>query len=157
AGPTVVQERATLVIPSDAALGAGGPLTLGGTLSLAGAWTTARPVIVNNLFGEPVVIATNGFDATINGTVSAPFFFETLQKAGAGRLTLTAESPFAGTLEVRTGELRLSGQGAVRAPTADVEVGATLTFDNTGTNVNGRLTPGTNFFLTGGELRLLGA
>src|SRR5205807_4874130 len=86
-------------------------------------------------------------------TAGAP---PTLTKAGTGTLTLTGNSPFAGTVAVSAGGLTLSGANGrlAGASAATVAAGAALTLDSTTANNADRFSGPVT--LTGGSFTLLG-
>ncbi len=78
------------------------------------------------LGGATFTTGAGGVDALFSGTIDGT---GNLVKTGAGRLDLTGDSPFAGSVTVADGRLRVSGNlGA-----ADVGVGSGATIEGTGT------------------------
>jgi autotransporter-associated beta strand protein len=117
--------NATLKFGSDAALGNGGGLNLGGSIGLTGPWTTSRPINIS--VANPSIIGqidTGGFDATWNGPMTGTAQF---LKAGAGTLTLgSTANAFNGQFTVAAGRLNVDGilPGSVNAFT--INAGAAL-------------------------------
>lgn len=112
-------------------------------------------------------INTNGFSIALNGGLSGiggefgtnnTQNSNTLTKTGLGTLTVSADSTFAGVLELAGGTFSLNGGGKL-LELAELEAGAgtTMTLDNTATNVTDRLGDANPITLSsGGTLRLIG-
>ncbi|HEV7402964.1 MAG TPA: autotransporter-associated beta strand repeat-containing protein [Chthoniobacteraceae bacterium] len=147
-GP-VYLSNGRLEIPDDTALGGGDVLAFDGvgTLGLLGAWNTGREIYVPG----NGAIDTNGFSANVSGLVTGT---GALVKTGAGSLTLSASSPWTGTLAVNAGTLRLAGQGQLRSTSYTVSA-AELQLDNTAAALS-RLTGNATVTLKDGTLSLLG-
>jgi len=123
-------QAGTLVLSHAAAL-AGSTLDLRtsdtGTVAFGAAETT---YLVGGLTGDRrldaaggvLVVGGNGSSTTFSGTIENG----TLQKAGAGTLTLAAANAVSGTVTVEAGTLAAAAPGALAAATADVGAGATL-------------------------------
>jgi fibronectin-binding autotransporter adhesin len=151
-GPTIIFGASTVNISDDSALGSG-PLIMDvptGTLRLQGAWTTNRAVEAGG------ILDTNGFDAVLNGLLVRNEGESGLTKAGAGMLTIGADSGYRASVTVNGGTVRLSGVGAIDASAVAVNAGTQFRLDNTATAVSGRLTRATGITLTGAQFTLLG-
>ncbi|HEY1375489.1 MAG TPA: autotransporter-associated beta strand repeat-containing protein, partial [Gemmataceae bacterium] len=136
-----------------------GPITLnGGTLQPTTAAAFTRPLRVN----ASSTIDVGGLNPTFSGPISTLGYTAAagtppaLTKAGTGTLTLTADSPFAGTVTVSAGGLTLGGATGrlAGAAAATVAAGASLTLDNTAANNNDRFAGPVT--LTGGSFTLAG-
>ncbi|MHA3772628.1 autotransporter-associated beta strand repeat-containing protein [Verrucomicrobiota bacterium sgz303538] len=157
AGPTLVY--GDVAIQSDASLGTNSRLVLtdssgtAGGLRLLGPWNSSRTIEVNGLGAR---LNTNGFDARWDGPVTASASSNArFAKAGNGTLTLTANSPFDGSLTVERGVMRLTGDGQI-APTSVTLRGGELLFDNTTTAISNRLSGVVETNPLGGRFTLLG-
>ncbi|RCS24840.1 autotransporter outer membrane beta-barrel domain-containing protein [Phyllobacterium salinisoli] len=133
AGGTFIN-AGTLSVSSNGNLGAdaGGITFNGGTLENTAAFTTsARPVIVNASGGTFKTDA----NLTLAGAISGPAGATgDLTKTGAGKLILTADGNYSGTMTVAQGELSFGNAGSGGAGTAGSIAGpivnnAALTFD----------------------------
>lgn len=158
-----------LAVTSDAALGNGGDVVLaGGTLRTDAAFSINRHI---NLTASSTIY-TNGADLTIHGPISSDGLSQTttLVKTGSNNLTLTANNPFRGPVQVGTrefhgdqtsftngGTLTLAGpHGSLASATAyTVNTASSLVLDNTAANRVNRLGIST-VTLNGGSLTLLG-
>ncbi|GJD46728.1 hypothetical protein AFCDBAGC_4612 [Methylobacterium cerastii] len=128
------------------ALPAGTTLIVAGAGSLDLAGTNQSVAALNgdgrvSLGGATFTVGSNGGNALFSGTIDGT---GALVKAGAGRLDLTGNSPFAGSVTVAEGHLRVGGNlGA-----ADVSVASGAIIEGTGTlgglNIRsgGRVAPG---------------
>lgn len=123
AGGTTVN-GGTLAVFSDAALGSGGGLlTLNGTtLRTLGTFVSARNVLLNG----PAVIHTNGNDAVLSGVVSGA---GSLNKAGAGTLTLNGDNTYTGGTVVSGGTLRLGDDDVLSGGSLSTSAGAVFDLD----------------------------
>jgi autotransporter-associated beta strand protein len=149
-GTTNVEGK--LTISSDAALGSG-PLRLAsvpetlGLLTLAGPWTTSRPVEIGVTSSPtfPDTIDTAGFDAALNGPLTSGVgATPSLIKIGAGNLSIADAATYMGDLFVNGGTVSINSA----MPAGGVlSVGINGTLAGTGTiqrmaTVNGTLAPG---------------
>lgn len=123
-GGTTINEG-TLIISQDSNLGLSAPLTITGgtTLQAAGSFALAADRIVN-LSGGISIIDTGAFSPSIAGTIMG---IGTLQKNGAGTLTLTGTNSYSGGTIVNAGTL----QGTTSSLQGNIQVagGATLQFN----------------------------
>ena len=127
-GTTVA--AATLLVSSDANLGAGGAtLTLnGGTLENSTSFTLARPVIMGN-FG-PAFGGTFQTDAGANLTVAGQISGATdLIKTGAGTLILTDANVYGGVTRIDGGTLQVGNGGTSGSISDQVNDDGTLVFN----------------------------
>ncbi|WGD31063.1 autotransporter domain-containing protein [Ancylobacter sp. WKF20] len=110
-------------VAADSALGAvtGGVTLAGGTLAMTASFQTERLFAVSPPGGTLDVAA--GQTVTLDGALSGS---GSLVKAGAGTLTMTADSSFSGPTTVLTGTLGLYGASLAASPVT-VAGGATLT------------------------------
>ncbi len=149
-GPTIVQ--GALAFASDAALGNGGALELGGTaprLRLDGPWTSARSITINGT----ATLDTNGFDAVWRGELLNTT--GSLTKRGLGTLTLESDTLFTSTLTAAGGMMLLNGNGATNGGFS-VNSGATIRFDNTTNAMADRIGDASTLTLGSGRIELLG-
>ncbi|MEO8350361.1 MAG: autotransporter-associated beta strand repeat-containing protein, partial [Chthoniobacteraceae bacterium] len=148
-GPTIV--HGAITFSSDAALGDGGVLELGGTaprVRLDGDWTTARNIVLSG----PATLDTTSFDATWNGTVLT--VGGGLTKRGEGTLVLTAASAFSGTITSAEGTVLVNANGALGSFTA--ASGGIFRFDNGMTSSSDRVGDSRTVTLGGGRIEFLG-
>jgi autotransporter-associated beta strand protein len=128
----------TVQFTGDGNFGSGSITLNGGTLQPTTATTFTRALQVN----ASSTIDVGGQSPTFSGAISTLGYTlaagspPTLSKAGAGTLTLTANSPFVGPVTVAAGTLTLSGANGrlANAVTATVNPGAGLVLDNTAAN-----------------------
>jgi autotransporter-associated beta strand protein len=163
-GP-VVASGGTIVINSDAALGAGRDLVLSDSIvQLAGPWTTSRDIRLTSFVGSgpgPSTVNTAGFDAQWNGAIIGS---EPLMKVGTGTLTLTAPSPFyepppntgSAQVIVTGGALALAESAILKAAEFDVFGGARLVSDQSGATSISHFNRGSRVTLSGGEFAVEG-
>lgn len=163
-GPTIIFSN--VAVNSDSNLGTGTDIVMaGGYLRNDGPFTTSK----NMTLTGSTRLFTNGADATINGTINAHIGALAIVKTGTNNLTLTANNPFNGSLQigdtatlgtmdhfVTGGTMALSGaNGALPSATAAAVLSSsTLTLDNVGANNTNRLSG--NVSLGGGTLNFLG-
>jgi fibronectin-binding autotransporter adhesin len=127
-------------------LGLGGGTTNTPTLRFDAAdITIARPVSI----GGHIALNTNGFDATISGTMTTGQSSYNLTKTGAGVLTLTGTNTHFATTQVSGGTLRVNGVLAFFSTAGGVNVNNGGTLGGSGTidrvvtvNNGGTLAPG---------------
>ena len=120
-GGTMLQ-GGVVSLASSGAIGASGPIEFnGGTLQYTGANTddySGRIVSVNS---RPISIDTNGESVTyLTGLTGAG---TTLEKLGAGTLTLSGSSSYDGGTTVGGGTLEVSASGVINHAGADLVVG----------------------------------
>jgi autotransporter-associated beta strand protein len=138
-------------VTADNNLGAAsGALTFnGGALQLGAAFNTARDVVLNS-----GTIDTNGFNTTFSGAFSGA---GGLTKQGAGILTLSGASAYAGPTSVDAGTLQAGAANAF-APTSAFTIASGSTLDLNSFNQTigslagaGALTLGSATLTTGGD------
>jgi autotransporter-associated beta strand protein len=145
-GPTVL--GGDVIIDRDEALGSG-ELRGEGTLHLAGPWISSRRIALDG----SLTIDTSGHDSTLSGLLNGRV---PLTKSGAGTLSLTAASPFAGSIQIAGGTLRLSGEGSMRSGSIRIASGGRLLLDYSGGEEESRLLDTSSLIVEGGELALAG-
>ena len=147
AGGTVLQGGVVHVASDDNLGGAGGALTFtGGTLRLGAGMTSGRTVSL-----QTGAVDTNGFDATLSGTIgdyyygysSDPYAKGELTKTGEGTLTLTGHNTYRGGTTIEGGAVRVGADdnlGAYAGNSGALTLdGGALRFDHgfaTGRNVS---------------------
>ena len=164
AGTTTVSSGATLDLNGQTITE---PLTLAGAgLANIGATNTLGALI--NTSGTPAVVnatvalgasssigsrsLTGGGAITLGGVVSGTIF----NKVGGNTVTLTAANTYTGVGTVQLGTLTLSGAGTVTTENSMVvNPTATLTLDNTATNIASRL-GSKKLVLIGANFNILG-
>lgn len=123
-----------------------------GTLAVGSGGTTGAfgsGLVTNNatllLNRSNAVTIANGIEGT-----------GVLIKAGSGTTSLTAVNTYTGETQVNQGGLTLSGSGTATDSAFTINQGGTLTLDNSGTNVNDRLSNSADLTLSGGQFIIIG-
>jgi filamentous hemagglutinin family protein len=164
--------QGTVIISADADLGAGSGATnitlFGGTLR-----TTATFVLNSNrgimLKGSATIFTDPATTLTYNGVISGP---KSLTKDGTGALLLGGTNTYAGSTTVNAGALTMSGANsyagattinsgsltfsgangaAVNSVSFTINLGGTLTLDNSAANNTNRINDGSSIILNSGE------
>lgn len=131
----------------------------------------ASRTLQNEMTGGAQLIISNGITNTaastltlfgtgntlISGTYNAGTGANGLTMSGTGQLSLTGLNAATGALTVNRGTTTLSGaNGAWSAGTFALNLGGTLTLDNSGTNNNNRMVDAGGITFAGGTLNLIG-
>lgn len=153
----------TLRIGSSTALSSSTAVSLsnsaGTSLDLAGVSTGIGSISGGGAAGGGVTLGGGKLSVGFNGTSTAYSGIisgaGSLEKTGAGTLTLNAAQTFTGALEVHGGTLLLSGATgtAAGATSVDLASGATLTLDNSVAENAQRISDTAPIVLNGGTLR----
>jgi fibronectin-binding autotransporter adhesin len=142
----------TLQFNNVGSLSSGTILLNGGAIEPLTTTTINRPLQVA---GSSTFTTGTGLTVTQSSPISG---FNTLTKAGAGDLILTADNPFSGAFTLNAGTATLSGaNGAFNKLTGTTTIGsgARLTLDNTAGTAD-RLPNTVPVAVNNGELRILG-
>lgn len=147
-GPTFL--ATDVVIANDRAFGSGGEIVFGSkAVNLAGDWITNRPMAFT---GSPT-IDTGRFSATFGGVLRER---GSIDKRGAGRLSITGESPYTGQFLVQGGVLEIKDAGVTRSRDVRVFRGAAFVLENGSTYVSERVAPGAHITVEAGDFRIHG-
>ena len=151
-------EGGTLLYSANTVLMAATPLTvLGGTFNMAGSADTIGAVtLIGGTISNGTLTGATAYTME-SGTVSAilagaiPFIKNT-----NNTVTLTGANTISSTTTVNAGTLALSGSGSAVSTTITVNLGGTLTLDNSATAVASRLGDALALTMNGGNFNFIG-